>query len=219
MLNSVATPQSSKISNTNYTQQITANGNELTISWEPYANGLSGHQDDFCLKFQNGILEYYWDFLGINTVGSSNIQISEAQAIQIATERAHNFTYTQDNQIVSNFTILNSLVITNASLENRGNSTLCSFWHVMLPLDKMYPGGVTMFDVGIWADTGEIAYFTPIGFYGEPGPIPTENATSTQNPTPTEATQPAFNILIFGLPVTAATVIIAVGYLLYKRKR
>lgn len=53
----------------------------------------------------------------------------------------------------------------------------------MLPLDKEYPGGVTAFRVTIWADTGEISYFTPIGFYGDPNAVASPEPQQTTSPT------------------------------------
>jgi hypothetical protein len=201
MLNTVTELESSKITMGDFTQEIAVSGNTVKISWEPFAEDLSNPTNKLYLEFQNGNLVHYADYLGFNKSISSEIKISEAQAIQIATERVRAFSYVQDGETVSDFTILDSLVIANMSLEDRGNNTLYPFWSIKLPLDKEYPGGVTAFQVGIWADTGEVSYFTPIGYYGDPnaGPIPLE-----------------YSVGVVSALIAAATI---AGYLLYKRKR
>jgi hypothetical protein len=210
MLNSVTELQDSKTSNSNYTQQITVSGNIVTLSWEPSINGLSAQQNNFCLEFRNGNLEYYFDWLGIHAIGSSDVKISEAQAIQIANDRARTFSYVQDSKDVSNFTVLTSFVTANVSLDNRGNNTLYPLWTVMLPLDKEYPGGVTAFQALIWADTGEVARFTPIGFYGDPNAVPSSDPQETTSPTgqaASENNQPAVSYsVIIGTALVAAAI-------------
>lgn len=124
MLNSVTELQDSKTTNADYTQEITVSGTTVKISWEPFANGLSNPQNKLYLEFQNGHLMHYADYFGMYKTGSSEVKISEAHAIQIATERARAFSYVQDSKTVSNFTVLDSLVIANISLQNRGNNTL-----------------------------------------------------------------------------------------------
>ena len=216
MLNNVTELQDAVTSNANYTQRITVSGNIVRLSWEPFVNGLSNPQYRLFLEFRNGNLEYYADYLaiGMYTIGSSEVKISEEQAIQIAAERVRAFSYVQDGITVSNFTILDSIVIANISLWSRGNNTLYPCWSIMLPLDKEYPGGVTAFRAIIWADTGEVSYFTPIGFYGDPNAAPSESPELTQQP----ATIPLEQSLAIVSALIAAT-IAAAGYMLYKRKR
>jgi hypothetical protein len=211
MLNSVTELQDSKTSNANYTQEITVSGSTIRISWEPFVNDLSNPQYRLFLEFRNGNLEYYADYLGIDvySIGSSEVEISEAQAIQIAIERVRVFSYVQDGETVSDFTILDSLVIANVSLWNRGN-TLYPFWSIKLPLDKEYPGGVTAFQVGIWADTGEVSYFTPIGYYGD--------LDASESPPPESSATLPTGVILYASAVVATIVISVVALALKKRK-
>ena len=136
---------------------------------------------------------------------------------------ASTYSYKQYNETVSNFTILDNYISANISLEVKKDYTLYSLWRIMLPLDDMYPGGVTAFKVLMWADTGEIGSFTPIGFYGtldddfspntQQTPLPTAQLTSQQN----QGTIP--DSLIIAIALTTASIFIA-GYLLcYRRKK
>lgn len=223
MLNSVTALQNSKTTNAGYTQEIAVSGNTLKISWEPFANGLSNQQNKLTLEFQNGNLEFFCNFLDMYQIGSSEVKISEAQAIQIAAERARAFSWVQDNETVSNVTVLDKLAIASISLQNRGNNTLYPKWNILLPCDKEYPGGVTAFRATIWADTGEISYFTPIGFYGDPIAVPSPTPQQTPQPTTPAASEnnqaAAPDSFIIGAALAATTIIIIVGYLFYKRKR
>ncbi len=208
MLNSVAELKNSKTSTADFTQEISVSGNTVRISWEPFANGLSNSQNKLTLEFDNGNLKFFADYLGMFTIGSSEVKISEQEAIQIAIEQVKAFSWVQGNETVSNVTVLNNPVIANLTLQNRGNATLYPYWDIWLPLDKMYPGGVTAFHVSIWADTGEIAFITPIGSNNDPTD---QVGTTQQQPTAD------YNFVLV-LTLIAATAII-VGYLFYKRKR
>jgi hypothetical protein len=222
MLNSVAELKNSEISNANWTQKININGNLVTITWEPNANNLSNPQNNLYLEFQNGNLQIYSNYLGLYEIGSSDVKISEAQAIQIAVDHARNFSYVQNGVTVSNFTILEDLAIANISLGNRGNNTLYPYWSIIVPLAKEYPGGVTYFRVVMWADTGEITYFSPMGSYGDSNPAPSSGTQQTASPTiqPSSQNNPITldNRFKIGTGIVVAGIII-IGYLFYKKKR
>ena len=144
---------------------------------------------------------------GMLKIGSSEAKISEQKAIQIATEHAQAYSWVQNNETVSNVTVLSDPIIANLTLQNRENATLYPYWDIWLPLDKMYPGGETGFHVGVWADTGEIGFISPIGYGGAPEDVPSESQETTSN-----------NNLTIAIMLIAATAVI-VSYLFYKRKR
>jgi hypothetical protein len=227
MLGSVADLTVSEISNANWTQKIANNGNIVTMTWEPFANGLSQPQNNLHLEFQNGNLHFFSNFLGLYEIGGSDVKISEEQAIQIAVEHARNFSYVQKNVTVSNFDILQNIATAKISLGVRGNNTLYPYWNIMVPLAKEYPGGVTYFRVIMWADTGEITTFSPMGSYGVSNDdgsnaIPSSEPQQTTSPTanPPSAIRNALMTsgLMIGLAMVAVVIIVA-GYLFFKRKK
>ena len=225
ILNNVDKLQNSKITIENYTQEIATKGNTMSISWEPYANGLSNPQNKLYLEFTDGYLTHYSDYLGRNKIGSSQLTISAAQAIQIAVDHARNFSYVQDNITVSNFDILEDRAVANASLRTRGDNTLFPCWSIIVPLAKEYPGGVGYFRVIMWADTGEITYFSPMGSFGGLGgndsnAVPSAAPKQTQSPptAPSENSNTT-NGLMIGSALVAVVIISVAGYLFYKRKR
>ena len=209
MLNDVTELKSSKSVNAEFTQEIAISDNTARISWEPYANGLSNPQNKLTLEFKDGNLLFFADFLGLFTIGSSDVIITEKDAIQIAIEHTREFTWEEDGETITNVNVLDSPIIANISLQNRGNNTLYPYWDIWLPLDKMYPGGVTGFHVSIWADTGELSFITPIGYLGKP------DAASLDSQTTQQGSNYGF---VVGIMLIAATAAIA-SYLFYKRKR
>ena len=201
MLDRVTELINSKITNADFTQEIAVSGNTVRISWEPMANGLSNPQNKLTLEFQNGNLGFFCNYLGLFDIGNVDVKVSEQEAIKIALEHARNYSWETSNETISNVNVLDKPVIANLSLQNRENNTLYPYWNVWLPLDKMYPGGITAFHVTIWADTGEVEFISPIGYGGD----------SQTTPTPFE-----YSLIIVSALIAATTII---GYLFYKRKR
>jgi hypothetical protein len=222
LLSTVTELKNSKITIGDFTQEIEVRENTVKMYWEPFANGLSSARNKLFLEFENGNLVQYGNYLDIYKIGSSEVKISEEQAIQIAKNYARTFSYKQYGETVSNFTVLDSIAIAKINLDDRGNNTLYPLWNIQLPLDKMYPGGVTAFRVLMWADTGEISYFSPIGFYGGTNAVPSPGPQQTSSPTTQAAlvkNQPTVSnslIIVLAIAVTAA---ITMSYLIYKRKR
>ena len=98
----------------------------------------------------------------------------------------------------------------------------------MVPLAKEYPGGVGYFRVIMWADTGEITTFSPMGSYGVlnsdgSNAVPSSEPQQTTSPT---ATAPSENRnalmktggLMIGLAMVVVVIIVA-GYIFFKRKK
>jgi len=211
MLDTITELKNSKITTGNITQEIAIDENVVSIKWEHFTNNIRSQQNSLKLEFKNGNLMYYADYLGIYEIGSTDIIISEQKAIQIAIEHARAYSWQAGNETVSNVTVLDSPVITDISLQIRGNFTKYPLWEIWLPLDKVYPGGITSFHVLIWADNGKVAYITPIGFYGDPTAVPSESQEGTL---PAQAA-PEYSLAI----VTAAAIIVILGYLLFRRRR
>jgi hypothetical protein len=204
MLNSVTELKSSKITADGFTQEIAVSENTVRISWAPYANDLSNSKSVLILEFENGHLMFFCNHLDIYAIGSTEVKISEQEAICIATEHARAYSWEAGNETVSNVNVIDSPVIANLSLQNRGNNTLYPYWNVWLPLDKMYPGGVTAFHVTLWADTEEVSFISPIGYYGDP----------KANPSQPQAPY----VLAIATTLTAATIVIA-SYIVYKKRK
>ena len=117
---------------------------------------------DFAAKslqivFENGILTSMSDDWPLYSIGSTQVNISQEQALQIARDAAKTFTFNASGVQVSNFGVLQEPVSAVFFPHPRSNLSLFPYWYITLYLDKAYPGGVNSIAVGIWADTGEVA--------------------------------------------------------------
>jgi hypothetical protein len=80
------------------------------------------------------------------------VNVSQVQAIQIATDQALN-----KYSFLSNSTILDNIAMAGLSLQDRGNYILYPSWDIILPLAKPV-GAVGEIQVLLWADTGQVYY-------------------------------------------------------------
>jgi DNA-binding transcriptional ArsR family regulator len=110
------------------------------------------------LNFENNILNSLGDDYSLYTIGSTQVNTSQDQAIQIARDAAKTFTWKANGTTVSNFEVLQEPVSAVFYPHTRTDPlALVPYWYITLYLDKQYPGGVNMIAVGIWADTGQVA--------------------------------------------------------------
>jgi len=152
------------ISRTDYTALV----------WEYVLDGVAFPW--MTLEFRNGIVCGFDDNWRLYTVGSTDINFSEEEAINVALEYLEDFSWkaTQDGELVevTDFEIIEEPrpveLITTMSREPL---TLNPYWRIELYLDKIYPGNVNRILLTIWADTGEVISCTPLGGGGGP-PIP-----------------------------------------------
>jgi len=152
--------------------------------------------------FQDGVLRNFADTWNIFTIGNENIKITREQAIEIARADA-----SKSSSNPLNFTSARSITA-NLHMVVREKLTLYPFWFVELPLD--YPNStVTGWQVGIWADTGEIAYSHPTGILGSMPNISNQppNQMSDNPTTPPASTNAAQNDENLNIPLITAIVI------------
>jgi len=119
-------------------------------------NGTDFQAKSINLVYTNDALTEFSDDWGLYTVGSTQVNFSQSQAIQIAMNAAKSYSWLANGTLVSNFQILNSPVSAEFYPKPRtDNLTLYPYWYVTLHLDKTYPGDVSEIGVGVWADTGQ----------------------------------------------------------------
>ncbi len=128
------------------------------------ANGTDFASKRLHIVYQNYILTELSDDWNLYKIGTTEVNISSEQAIQIAKNAASSYSWTVEGQRVSDFEILDSPVSADFYPHPRSEYlTLVPYWYVTLHLDKTYPGGVNVIAVGIWADTGEVANIQALG--------------------------------------------------------
>jgi DNA-binding transcriptional ArsR family regulator len=144
--------------------QITSSGESDEILLMYTENGVDFSAKSLRLFFQNHILNELTDGWFLLTVASTQVNISEMQAVQIAENHVKTFKWNVNGTQVSNFTVLETKVTAQFVPHPRGEFlALVPYWYVTLPLDKVYPGEVNRITVGVWADTGEIANAQALG--------------------------------------------------------
>jgi hypothetical protein len=113
--------------------------------------------------FKDSIITELSDSWFLYNVGNVQVNISSEQAIQIAREKARDFSWISNGTQVKDFVILNEPASAKLNPHPKNeNLTLFPYWYITLHLDKVYPGGVSGIAVGVWADTGEVAIIDKI---------------------------------------------------------
>ncbi len=152
---SVATDQDQTLGNVKLETSI--NGDNAQYSLLYTANNVDFAAKSLQIVFENGILTSLSDDWPLYSIGSTQVNITQDQAIQIAREAANTFTWTANGVKVSSFTVLQEPVSAVFYPTPRSDLTLFPYWYITLYLDKVYPGGVNSIGVGVWADTGQVA--------------------------------------------------------------
>ncbi len=205
--------------------EVTQDSESTRFKWSQVYNGVD--TTTFNIRFLNGVLRSFTNSLCLETIGGTDVNISETQAIKIAVERAKNFSWkagTDPNNMteVKDFTVLESPVKAELSMQPREGTTLCPYWMVDLYLDKVYPGGVSSIEVGLWADTGEIHLIQELSYGGNPQPetTPTPTAEPTPQPQTNTPTTSNMNLAVEAAATIAiATTITLTAIIIVKKKR
>ena len=141
----------------------------VSLIWTNTPANIKNRFKMFTLNLQNGVFESFTDWWTLYEIGNTNINVNKAEAIELAKEEVQKHSMVLVGDItVSNFTIADAdnAIWTEISMYPREGKALYPRWKICLGLDKVYPGGITQFDVYIWADTAEISSISPIGSYG-----------------------------------------------------
>jgi DNA-binding transcriptional ArsR family regulator len=137
---------------------VTINGDNAVVLLLYTANGADFAAKSLRLVFQKQVLQELSDDWFFYDIGSTQVNVSREQAIQIARNAAKDFKWSADGEQVSNFNVLNEPASAVFFPHSRTEPLiLVPYWYVTLYLDREYPGGVNSIAVGVWADTGEVA--------------------------------------------------------------
>ncbi len=143
-------------------------GGYVIFSWIYTFNGVDAAEKCVSLGYQNGNFKYFVDTWDTYTIASTNVRLSEADAVAIALNTAKDFSYQLGSG--ENATVVKDLQVTkpmvtqlvfcdNVGADNpRGDDLLMLYpmWRIGVGLDKWYPGNVYGVYVDVWADTGQV---------------------------------------------------------------
>jgi hypothetical protein len=145
--------------------EVTVSESYTEFRWKYSFNGIEATSKCVVLNFENGFLNYFIDTWSLCTIGSTDLNISEEEAIEIAMNAAENHSWNLSSG--TTITEFNIVGVSETKLsfgnyptknESRGGNPLTLYpgWRVKLYFDKLYPGSVYGLDIAIWADTREV---------------------------------------------------------------
>jgi hypothetical protein len=180
------------------------------------------------LVFQDGDFSNFKDDRKFYELGSSEVNISLEDAVEIAVKRVENYSYMFNGEDISDFNVSKEFYISRPHFMNRTGDPMELYpcWIIELGLDKYYPGNVASIQVLLWADSGEAFHCQAMSYgisYPDPKPtpssppIPTSTATPTPSPEPVQFAEPFPTSLVIAFITSVA--IIGLGLLVYFKKR
>lgn len=200
-----------------------------TLQVNPYGNiggqylqfvqapeGINNTYDGIVLHYQNGLLIEFVDFWNRVPIGSFQVNVNPLEAIQIAKQATRSYSFTYANMTVSNFTLssADNAVLWDLTMQPR-DGLLYPMYGVSLGLSRMYAGGITELQVGVWADTGQVAGTNYVSSYGGPsGAAPFNPSSASQTSKPENS---LINTKIVAAVATIAA-IVTIGAIVLKKK-
>lgn len=234
MLDAVEVNQNVTKTAENAKLEVTSTTSYTSFRWIYSLNHVDAPMKCVALNFESGFLKSFTDTWSLFTIGSTDMNISEEEAIRKATDSANNFSWNVsmgDNNppvAVTEFNISGvsekKLTFSNYATKNEsrdGNPlTLYPGWRIKLYFDELYQGKVYGVDVGIWADTGEIYDVRTTKFLGD---YSTDgDVNSNQDSIGLESNENANNESSSNIPAIAwATLIVTVlgATIVYSKRR
>ena len=191
------------------------------FEWMYTVNGVDAPQNVVSFTFDQGLFKSFHDDWNLYKIGSTAVNVSKEEAINMAMNAAKNYTLKiwMNEWIEVKFNIVDEPVTAELFMYPRETLTVYPFWCIQLYFDKLYYSAYGI-GVGIWADTKQIKYCESLSYGG--GSPDGENSTAP----PTEHPQDQLGFLGSNLPLEygyatvtiVAVIIAAAAFLLYFRK-
>jgi DNA-binding transcriptional ArsR family regulator len=138
---------------------ISTEANDVKIQFVYTADNVDFQAKRVELIFDNyGFLKSLSDDWALFKAGSTEVNISEEEAINIAVEYAKDYSWTVNGEVINNFTLVEESASADLWPHSREEPlVLIPYWYVEIYLDRVYPDRVDRLAVGLWADTGEVS--------------------------------------------------------------
>jgi cell division protein FtsL len=166
--------------------EITNDSYATSFYWKTVYNGVE--YNEISIVFQQTRRILFGDMQSRYKMGSTEVTISEEQALETAIIYVKNHSYDVIGGIAENETKITvrdfkiSLERTTVELSSaERNGLMYPFWTVKVALEELYPGNVYGFSVGIWADSGEVANLGTLAVGANPIDNASENRGTTDN--------------------------------------
>ena len=142
--------------------EATIEGHNKEIKWVYTVDGIDFPTKGVEFMFEGDFLKEITDDWLLYQIGSTELNVSEEEAIAIALEYAKTISWTSGNQEVTNLTILEDSVEARFWPHPREALDLIPYWYVVVHFDRIYPENIDRIGIGIWGDTGEISSYQTI---------------------------------------------------------
>ncbi len=149
--------QNMQVTEGNVKLNVTMSGGTTQIVMLYTVNGVDFSPKCVSLTFSGSDLTDLIDDWYLFSVGSTTVNVSGSQAVQLALDAVKSYSWTANGTTISDFTILSQPVSVVFHPNTKNGLVLYPQWTVTLYLDKVYPGGVGSLTVEVWADTGKVA--------------------------------------------------------------
>ncbi|MGD6809249.1 MAG: winged helix-turn-helix domain-containing protein [Candidatus Bathyarchaeia archaeon] len=158
LLEMVSTSGNIELTQGNLKLQIVDDGEgNGRVTWTYTEKGIDYPSKSVDMIFKNRVLTELTDGYFLFTIGSTSLNVTQEEAVQIAKDYAKTLTWTIDNKQIIGFTVLEEPVSVQLAPHPRAGSTgLIPYWYVVLRLDRTYADGTNTLTVGVFADNGEV---------------------------------------------------------------
>jgi len=166
------------------------------------------------LGFQSGHLSDFKDDRNFYTLGSSEVNISQEEAVNIALKGVENYSYMFDGEEITDFNVSSNLILSRPHFLNKTSDPMELYpcWRIELGLDTYYPGGVASIEVWLWADSGDAFLYQAKsygGFMPDPSTTPSTDSTKSDNSgTVPPAVYIAVACVAFAVPIAVVAIAI-----------
>jgi DNA-binding transcriptional ArsR family regulator len=163
LLVKVGATENTEITEGNMKLKVSISGANAEVQWLYTENGVDFPAKSLTLNFEDYILKELTDGWFLFSIGSTEVNVSSEEAIEIARNAVKSYTWNADGTTVSDFKVLDDpfSIVFHPTIRGE-NLALIPHWYLILYLDKVYPGGFNRIAVGVWADTGDIALIRPL---------------------------------------------------------
>ena len=122
----------------------TSVGEATQYVWIYTENGVDFSPKTFDLVFSNQVMTDLIDDMFLFTIGSTAVNISADKAVSIARDQLGSYKVLEPPTVLFHPNTRNSLV-------------LYPYWSVTFTLNGVYENNVNTINIGVWADTGQVA--------------------------------------------------------------
>jgi hypothetical protein len=221
-LDMISEAKPANVTSGNIKLQIINADSSTEYSWWRTVNGVD-FPTGLYIYFVDGTLSKITDFSSFYKIGDTNVKIDRDIALSIAKENANKINklnVTLEDGSIKEVTLdlHDEPSIVQLKAEQRELFTWYPYWRIQFWSDNPI-GGTDGIEVGIWADTGELATCQLTGHHGA---IPDADYSSLSTPSfqPSEDSQQTNNnTIIYLIAGTAAVASLAIVLTLAIRKR